>query len=194
MPLLELEPSIYPESLLASPCTENKEDRWWVLHTRPRVEKTLSRKFFERGSRFYLPLYRREWRNKGRLFQSHLPLFPGYVFLFGDRADRLQAFETNLVANIIPVEDQAQLLADLNRVHGLLSTGAPVTPEDRLEPGDPVEIVRGPFAGLEGKVIRRGKQLRLVIEVQFLRRAVSAEMESWMIRAPMSLIANRQSA
>lgn len=190
MPLLELETFIYPEGLLAEPQTESGLDRWWVLHTRPRAEKTLSRKFLDRGARFYLPLYSREWRNKGRQFQSHLPLFPGYVFLFGDGEDRLRALETNLVANIIPVEDQTQLQADLARVHTLLTTGAPVTPEDRLLPGDPVEIIKGPFAGLEGKVIRRGKQLRFVIEVQFLRRAVSAEMESWMIRAPIPQLAN----
>jgi transcriptional antiterminator RfaH len=194
MPLLELETFIYPEELLASPPMEEGLDRWWVLHTRPRAEKTLSRKFMDRGAKFYLPLYSREWRNKGRQFQSYLPLFPGYVFLFGDGGDRLRALETNLVANIIPVEDQTQLHADLARVHNLLTSGAPVTPEDRLLPGDPVEIIKGPFAGLDGKVIRRGKQLRFVIEVQFLRRAVSAEMESWMIRAPIPQLANAQFA
>lgn len=189
MPLLELETFVYPEELLSTPDLQSSVERWWVLHTRPRAEKTLTRRFLDRGASFYLPLYSRKWRNKGREFESHLPLFPGYVFLFGDQTDRLRALETNLVAHVIPVDDQQRLHSDLVRVHNLLCTGAPVTPEDRLEPGDPVEIVKGPFAGLEGKVIKRGKQLRFVIEVQFLRRAVSAEMESWMIRAPLPAVA-----
>ena len=57
-----------------------------------------------------------------------------------------------------------------------------MTPEERLEPGDAVEIIKGPFDGLSGKVLRRGKQLRFVVEVQFLRQAVSVELESWMIQ------------
>jgi len=186
MPLLDLEPCIYPDNLLEASPEAVETASWWVLHTRPRAEKTLARRLSERGTGFYLPLYQREWRNRGRLFQSYLPLFPGYVFLHGDRDVRLAALETNLVANVIPVEDQEQLRGDLFRVHHLLTTGAPVTPEERLEPGDAVEITKGPLAGLEGKVLKRGKHLRFVIEVQFLRRAVSAEVESWMIQ-PLGL-------
>jgi hypothetical protein len=32
-------------------------------------------------------------------------------------------------------------------------------------------------------VIRRGKHLKLIIEVQMLRRAVSVEVESWMLQS-----------
>src|SRR5205807_8304193 len=122
--------------------------RWWVLHTRPRAEKTLARRFQGRGIPYFLPLYHREWRSNGRQFRSYLPLFPGYVFLHGDEFARLAALETNLVAQVLPVEDQHQLYADLRRVYKLLSTGAPVMPEDRLAPGDTVEVVKGPFTGL----------------------------------------------
>jgi len=183
MPLLELERFISPEDLLELPGDSESTNRWWVLHTRPRAEKSLVRKLCDRDLSFYLPLHSREWINRGRRFQSHLPLFPGYVFLYGDFQSRLTALSTNLIAHTIMVEDQEQLVSDLARVHHLLSTGAAVTPEDRLEPGDPVEIIRGPLAGLEGKLLRRGGNLKFVIEVQFLRRAVSAEVECWMIKS-----------
>ncbi len=183
MPLLELETFIQPDGLLTTPILDSDLGSWWVLHTRPRAEKTLARRFTDRGTNFYLPLYPREWKNRGRKFHSYLPLFPGYVFLCGDANARYAALETNLVANVIRVDDQDQLHCDLARVHNLLATGAPVTPEDRLEPGDPVEVIAGPLAGLEGKVLKRGKQLKFVIEVKFLRSAVSAEVESWMIQS-----------
>jgi transcriptional antiterminator RfaH len=180
MPLLSLEPFIHPERVLDHPA-DAAPGRWWVLHTRPRAEKTLARRLLDRDVPFFLPLYQRQWRNRGRQFRSYLPLFPGYVFLHGDDRQRLAALETNLVAQVLPAEDQSRLRADLRRVHQLITTGAPVTPEDRLEPGDPVAIVKGPFAGLEGTVLRRGKQLRFVVEVHLLRRAVSVEVESWMV-------------
>ena len=39
------------------------------------------------------------------------------------------------------------------------------------------------MAGLTGKVLRRGKDLHFFIEVQFLQRGVSVEIESWMFQA-----------
>jgi transcriptional antiterminator RfaH len=192
MPLLSLEPFIHPEQLLDRPADAAGADRWWVLHTRPRAEKALSRRFLDRGVPFFLPLHKRQWRNQGRQFRSFLPLFPGYIFLHGDDRTRALALETNLVALVLPVADQRRLHDDLRRVYQLITADGPVTPEERLEPGDAVEIVAGPLTGLHGTVLRRGKQLRFVVEVQFLRRAVSAEVESWMVRPrPASAVIDR---
>jgi transcriptional antiterminator RfaH len=181
MPLLALEPFVYPDDLLQKPAANGDDACWWVLHTRPRAEKAMARKLLDRSRSFFLPLYQREWRHRGRLLRSHLSLFPSYLFLHGDREARLAALETNLVVNVLPVEDQAQLHADLARVYHLITTGAVLSPEDRVQPGTRVRITNGALAGLEGKVIRRGKHLKLFVEVQFLQRAVSAEIESWMI-------------
>ena len=82
-----------------------------------------------------------------------------------------------------PVVDQLQLQTDLTQLYRLIESEAAVTPEDRLAPGSPVRIIHGPLAGLEGKVIRRDKNCRFFIEVRLLQRAVSAEIESWMIEA-----------
>jgi transcriptional antiterminator RfaH len=183
MPLLSLEPFIFPENLLSAPRGDGDPlVRWYVLHTRPRVEKTLARKLLGKQMAFFLPLYQREWRNRGRLFRSYLPLFPGYLFLHGDSQSRTAALETNLVVQALSVDDQAQLAADLARVYHLVLSGKNLAPEDRLTPGSKVEITKGPLAGLEGTILRRGKRLKFFVEVQFLQRAVSAEIESWMLQ------------
>ncbi len=183
MPLLPLEPFVAPDDLLGDPAALPAEGRWWVLHTRPRAEKRLARELLRRGGAFFLPLHTRTWRSRGSTLSSHLPLFPGYVFLHGDGAARWVALETNQVARVIPVEDQRQLHDDLVRVHHLMVSGLPLTPEERLQPGAAVEIVHGPLAGLTGKVLKKGKGLRLVVEVRLLQQGVSAEIESWMARA-----------
>lgn len=184
MPLLALEPFLYPENLLASSERPPEQtERWWVLHTKPRVEKSLARQCVARELSFYLPLHHKKWRNGGRVQQSHVPLFPGYVFLHGDESARQVAFETNLVAYAIPVVQQQQLHDDLFRLHRFIDSGTAVTAEDRLQTGDPVRIVHGPLTGMEGKVLRREKNCRFFIEIRFLQRGVSAEIESWMIQA-----------
>ena len=128
------------------------------------------------------------------MLSSHLPLFPGYLFLRGDSQARLQALETNLVANCLTVSDQVRLTADLKNILTLMASGSPLSPEERLQPGAQVEIVSGPLAGVEGKIIRRGKRLTFIVEVQFLQQGVSVEIESWMFRpleAPRSAEAIR---
>ena len=183
MPLLPLEPVVFPDDLLGSlPADGTAAARWWVLHTRPRAEKSLARRCLRRRLPFFLPLHQKQWRKGGRLFSSHVPLFPGYFFLYGDGEARMHALETKLVANWLPVDDQERLHNDLCRVHHLITVGAPLTPEDRLMPGARVEITHGPFAGLEGVVLRRGKQLRIFVAVQFLQQGVSVEIETWMLR------------
>lgn len=188
MPLLPLEPFVYPEALFEANPWQGDSARWWVLHTRPRSEKVLARKFMAKAVPFFLPLYHRRWRKGTQQFSSYLPLFPGYVFLFGDRDDRLTALESNLVANVLPVteHDQDQLYDDLSHVYGLIKSGSALTPEARLKPGTKVEITGGPFTGLEGKIIRQGSNLRFIVEVRFLHQGVSVELESWMIQPESS--------
>jgi transcriptional antiterminator RfaH len=181
MPLLPLETFVFPEDLLTSPPPPEPEEKWWVLHTRPRAEKSLARKFLNGRLSFYLPLYERRWRSRGRALSSFMPLFPGYVFLFGAAEARLAALATNLIVNVLPVSDQGRLRGDLVRVNHLLTAGSGVSPELGLMPGTPVMVVAGPLAGIEGKVLDLGKGLRFFIEVQFLQRGVSVEIDPWMV-------------
>jgi transcription antitermination factor NusG len=81
------------------------------------------------------------------------------------------------------VPDGAELRTDLERVYKVMQGGMLLTPEERLQPGAEVEIVSGSLAGLRGKVLRRGKELRFFVEVHMLQRGVSVEVEGWMIRA-----------
>jgi transcriptional antiterminator RfaH len=182
MPLLPPEPFVFPGELLLQPRPAIPEEGWWVLHTRPRAEKSLARRTLASGLPFFLPLHKKQWRKGGRLFTSHVPLFPGYFFLHGGPETRLKALQTNLVAQTIPVVDQERLHEDLRRVFHLIASELPLAPEPRLQPGDPVEVVAGPLTGLQGKVLARGKRLTFVIEVQLLQQGVSVELEPWMVQ------------
>jgi transcription antitermination factor NusG len=181
MPLLQLEPFVFPETLLTEPMAEAGPG-WSVLHTRPRTEKALARRLAQQHLPFFLPLYKKQWRNQGRLFSSYLPAFPGYVFVQGDGDVRRSALETNFVARVLPVPDQHELHADLMRIYRLVEAGLPLSPEQHLPEGTIVEITSGVLEGMEGKVIRHGKGLRLFVEVKFLQQGVSTEVESWMVR------------
>jgi len=188
MPVLPLEPFVFPEHLFNDFGEEaSAPARWWVLQTRPRLEKSLSRRLLHSRVSFFLPLYEKRWRAQGRWVCSHNPLFSGYLFLYGDSDSRLAALQTNLVMLCLPVVDQRELWSDLRRVHQMIVSGAPLMPEDRLQVGDPVEIASGPLVGMEGKILRRGSKLRFFVEVNLLQRGVSVDIDSSMLR-PISVL------
>jgi transcriptional antiterminator RfaH len=181
MPLLTEEPRLYPETLFTDQVAVGPE-RWWVLYTHARAEKSLARRLHGRQIAFYLPLYKSTWTQNGRRRSSYLPLFPGYVFLFGGDDARIAALETNLLTSVLPVADQERLFADLVRVERLVGGPVPVEPRPEYAPGEPVLIESGPFKGMAGTIVRQGKQARFVVEVEFLRQGVSIEFESWAFR------------
>jgi transcriptional antiterminator RfaH len=192
MPLLPLEPYLYPADLFANGNAVSGAEAnapavelpWWAVHTRPRAEKTLARKLLDAQVQFFLPLYKKEWRSgAGRQRSSYLPLFPGYLFLHGDDEARVAALQTNQIARLLPVPDGRGLRADLTRVYRVMQSAEVLMPEDQLYPGMQVRIIDGALAGVEGKILRRGRKLCFVVEVQFLQRGVSIEVESHMIRA-----------
>jgi transcriptional antiterminator RfaH len=184
MPILPAEPSLFPEELFAAESDVAGEGRaWWVLHTRPRQEKALGRELLQARVPYYLPLVKRATVVRGRVVHAHVPLFTSYLFLLGDRDQRIRALETKRVVHSLPVPGQAELWQDLGQIHRLIASGAPVTPEERLEPGALVEIRTGPLAGLRGKILRKGPRERFVVQVNFIQRGASVELDAFALVA-----------
>jgi transcription antitermination factor NusG len=130
------------------------------------------------GIPFYGPLVRRRLRAAGgRTRSSFVPLFPGYVFSRVDDEQRRAALATNTVARWIPIVDERMLVNDLRAIKRLIDTERPLTPEARLEPGQAVRVCSGPLRGLEGTVVRRRGEERLVVAVRFLNQGASIELE-----------------
>jgi len=178
MPVLAAEPTVFPATLLETEATSaNNERQWSVLHVRPRQEKALARGLRALEVPFYLPTVSRRLRIRGRIVTSQLPLFPGYVFLHGDRDQRLAALGTQRIVRTLPVVNQGGLWLDLRQIDLLIRSGAPITPEDRLQPGMAVEIRSGPLAGLKGTILRCGTGRRFIVAVDFIQRGASVELD-----------------
>ncbi len=108
MPILKEEPSLFPESLLEDCVIKTPDRRWWVVYTKARQEKSLSRELFTFQIPFYLPLIKKTTLAKGRKRTSFVPLFSGYVFLFASETERIKTLTTNRISKMITVNDQEQ--------------------------------------------------------------------------------------
>lgn len=181
MPILDAETAVYPENLLSEMVDEPSAKRWWTVYTKARQEKAFARQLVQLTVAFYLPLVPKDHLIRGRRVKSHIPLFTGYVFVYGTEDDRRTCLTTNRVSSILPVEDQVRLSADLRRVAVLIESGAPLTVEKRLEAGSAVRIKSGPMQGLDGTVIKRRGETRLLVSVQMLQQGVSVEIDDFVL-------------
>ena len=75
------------------------------------------------------------------------------------------------------VSDSRQLAKDLRLIRRLIEIGRPLTPEARLVQGDRVRVKTGVFAGFDGVVIRRDKETRLLVAVNFTRQGASVVLD-----------------
>jgi transcription antitermination factor NusG len=155
--------------------------KWWLCRTKARQEKVVARQLLARKVPFYLPLVRKTSLTRGRPRVALLPLFAGYVFLYGSQSSRSAALQTNRVAQLLPVRQGAQLRRDLLQVSKLIAHEAPIMPYEKLAIGDPVRVKSGIFAGLEGTVIRRHGKTQLAIAVNCLQKGALLEIKDYML-------------
>ncbi len=181
MPILSEEPSLYPETLLDQLACEPSDRRWWVLYTKARQEKAISRDLLGYQVPFYLPLVKKTSVNRGRTIESHLPLFSGYLFLYGSEEERVVSLTTNRISRILTIDEPQRLLHDLRQLHQLIAADAPMTVESRLAPGNRVRVRHGPFAGIEGTVLHRRGNTRLLVCINFLQQGASVEIDDYLL-------------
>jgi transcription antitermination factor NusG len=181
MPILPIEPDIFPDDLLEQADPESAL-RWWALYTLSRREKDLIRRLRALNISHYAPLIKRRTRSpNGRTRISQVPLFAGYVFLRGGEDDRYSALKTNCISRCLTVDDPERLVRDLQSIRRLITSDVPLTPESRIEPGMRVRIRSGSLAGLEGTVVKRRGTERLFVTVEFLQQGASVQLDDFQV-------------
>lgn len=152
------------------------EFRWHVLHSKSRQERVLASVLTGMGIDCFLPLRKETHVHRGRRVQVQQPVFPGYVFLWGDVDEAYAADRTRRVAHVIRVNDQDRIEWELANLHCALVTQAPLEPFPALQVGVRARVRTGPFEGLEGVVASRIRPERLVLQVWTLGTATSLDI------------------
>lgn len=156
------------------------QKNWYALYTCAQHEKRVASELESREVTNFLPVYRslRRWRD--RRVELDLPLFPGYLFVHLELNDRLRVLQVPGVVKIVgfngqpqPV-DECEISALRNTVGALLR----IEPFPYLTTGCRVRIRQGPLAGIEGILLRKKKQCRLVLSLSLIASSVAVEIDA----------------
>ena len=157
-----------------------EDSAWWAVYTRHQHEKVVAGMLSAKGFEVFLPLYEstRRWKDRSKVLS--LPLFPCYLFLRGEHKRRLQAVTTPGVHMIlcngehVATVPEAEIQAIRKTVEGSLR----VEPHPFLKCGERVRVRQGTLKGVEGILVRKKNQYRLVLSVGMLSQSVGVEIDA----------------
>lgn len=153
---------------------------WYAVHTRHQHEKLVARTLVNKGFEVFLPLYTevRQWRDRAK--RVELPLFSCYVFLRGDLDRRLAILTTPGVHRMVATGGKLSGIPEeeIQAVRSVIENRVNVEPHPFLKCGDLVRVKAGALTGLEGFLVRKKGQTRLIISVSLLERSVAAEVDA----------------
>lgn len=153
---------------------------WYAIRTKSRLEPVTEYALAGKGYDTYLPSYknRRKWSD--RTVEIDVPLFPGYLFCRFDVIRRLPILTTPGVLSIVGFGKEPQPVeqTEIDAVRMVLASGLMSEPCPFLHEGQKVRVIRGSLTGLEGILVKKKTQFRMVISVTMLQRSVSVEIDS----------------
>jgi transcriptional antiterminator NusG len=153
---------------------------WLAIFTRTHHEKRVAQHLWQRGIQSFLPLYQsvRQWSHNRRV-ALELPLFPNYLFVHAASHERSRILDVSGVLSIVGRgNNPASLPSDeIERLRSGLYLRK-CEPHPYLAAGVKVGIVAGPFAGLEGVVVRKKGGLRVVVTIDLIAQCVAVEVSA----------------
>lgn len=152
---------------------------WYAAYTCSRHEKRVAQQLQERGIEHFLPLYRSVRRWKDRKKELELVLFPGYVFVRLELANRLRVLQLPGVVRFVGFNGQPAALRrdDIEALKSGLSQNVVAEHHPFLSVGHRVKVIYGPLSGAQGILIRRRNSSRLVISIEAIMRSVAVEID-----------------
>lgn len=154
----------------------SRGSQWFAVWTRSRQEKSAATMLATLGVPHYLPLKSEVHQWSDREKTVTVPLFSGYLFVRINLAkdSRLRVLSTSGIAGFVgnhagPFPIPNHQIEDIRTV---LETRIEYTVIPVLNEGDRVRVVRGPLAGIQGRLVRNNSSSRLSISIETIRQSL----------------------
>jgi transcription antitermination factor NusG len=160
-------------------CEPRQDLQWFAVQVYCRSEVVTSQLLQEKGYRVFVPLYLRRHTTGARVELRQFPLFSGYAFCQFDPLVRLPVLTTPGVIRIVgvgkvpvPIDD-----SEIYSLQLITKAGMALRPCDYLRIGNRVCVENGPLKGVEGILVKKKDEQRLVVSLTLLQRSVAVEFK-----------------
>ncbi|MDL2241811.1 UpxY family transcription antiterminator [Bacteroidales bacterium OttesenSCG-928-L03] len=153
--------------------TQNKQ--WYAAKVKPHTERKIKDYLSESGLEHFIPFHTVVVEREGQKIKKEKPVIPGLIFIRTEKKLALSLpeesgfrmmFMRNLETRDFLVVPDKQM-RDFIFVLDLSENAIPVSNES-LRRGDKVRVLKGPFAGIEGELVRIKGHKRVVVRLEGL--------------------------
>ncbi len=162
---------------------------WYVVHTRSRHEYKVNSCLIQKKLTTFLPEIESWSKQKDRKKKIFTPLFSGYVFAessFLDNETKLAILKTAGVVSILGKKDNSEPIPvpdnKIDAIRRFVNSKTEIFTMQFPQVGEPARIIDGPFAGIEGTVVKREVEKELfVVSIELLQRSVAIKLKGFQI-------------
>jgi transcription antitermination factor NusG len=143
--------------------------QWLAVQVRPRREITCASLLTGKGYETFVPT----------CFQSAHPLFSGYVFARSLGGTSARIVTTPGVIRLVAFAGQTATVdsSEIEAIRTVLRSGVPYRSSTVFQAGDPVRILDGALAGVEGTVCSIKSRRKLLVSIGLLQRSVLVDID-----------------
>jgi transcriptional antiterminator RfaH len=165
-------------------------ERWYAVSCKPRQEAVAEENLLRQGFHVYLPRIRIRQRRRGHWLDAVEVLFPRYIFICIDPERRSTATirSTRGVVGLVRFGGQPAVVPDAvmdalkqreDAASGLHEDKRPL-----FSAGEPIKLVDGPLAGMEGVFTQKDGDKRVIVLLELLGKANKVTVSrDWIARA-----------
>lgn len=162
---------------------------WYVIHTKSRHEYKVNTGLRQKDMTTFLPEVEVWSTRKDRKKKIKIPLFPGYLFVETDLSNnetKLVILKTAGVVRILGKKENSEQIPvpdeTIDAIKRFLNKKADIFSLQYPQEGEPARIISGPFAGIEGIVVKSDVDKEIfVISIDILHRSVAVKLEGFQI-------------
>jgi transcriptional antiterminator NusG len=171
-----------------------EQQAWYAVRVRSNHENTTATFLRSTGHTIFHPTYRDERRWSDRVKQLDVPLFSGYLFCYMNISQRLPVLQAPGAVDIVGFGKTFVSVPEeeIEAVRTIVNSAALARPCMYLNVGERVRMEAGPLMGVEGILLERKKDTRLVLSVHLLQRSIATEVNLDWVR-PLTIRYSRVS-
>ena len=153
---------------------------WFAIVSRSRHEKMAAMALTNSGISTFLPVVREKhsWSDRQKLVD--VPLFPGYVFVQipNSPESRLRVLKASGVVHFVGNRFGAVSIPDkeISDIRTVLTHKVGCSPHPLLQVGQRVRIRGGALDGVEGVLVGRDSDSKLVITIELIQRSLAVSV------------------
>ncbi len=162
---------------------------WYVIHTKSRHEHKVNDGLVQKNLTTFLPEVEVWSKRKDRKKKIMVPLFSSYLFVDTDLNNygtRLDILKTPGVVRILGKKENSEPVAvpddAIHAIQRFLNKKTEIFSLQYPQKGEWARITGGPFAGLEGIVVKSDLNKEMfVVSIDLLHRSVAVKVEGFKI-------------